>query len=140
MLCSHSSSARLCLVNLSTGEISELPDMMLRALTPEGSVADTLSFCSLAGLEGIYLAKEGCWQFTLHTNTQTISSNHFCSACCKALKSAASTGLALAEFHSGQAPILHPLTEGNSYTLEGYILTFTRQNGTLVCTIELTTK
>ena len=140
VLCNQDGSTRPCLVNLSTGEISELPDIGPQALTPDGSVADTLSFCTLAGFEGVYLAKDGCWQFTLSTDMQTISSDYFCSACCKTLKSAASTGLALAEFHSGQAPALHPMTEGNSYTLEGYILTFSRQNGTLVCTIALTTK
>ena len=122
-ICEHPKAHAPCILNLSTGEITEL-ELFQPHFTKTGEISDqqtggTFSFIQAAGLTGIKLTDPWYIEVDVPMEGTQKSINLFCVKCCKLLNEY-EKGFVLLDIYDVEHPVVYDLSDGAIYTIRCY--------------------
>ena len=112
-----------CILKLSTGELVELeiydPHPYKVAEIAEEQPGGYFSFVRGAGLDGHMVAAEYLTA-TIPVKAERMNKEYFCSDCRELLNDYKRCGYVLVDVRDPEAPVLHPIEKGTSFSLRCY--------------------
>ena len=122
-ICEHPKAHAPCILNLSTGEITEL-ELFQPHFTKTGEISDqqtggTFSFIQAAGLTGIKLTDPWYIEIVVPMKGERKNETLFCKNCLKKLENC-DQGYVLMDVYDKRNPVILVLEDGAMYTVRCY--------------------